>query len=372
MKRENFFLSLVTIMLAFGFTACSDDDEKGSGSETLSGFYIVNQGNQSAAIPASITAVDLVGGTATDANLDAFANANNIGLGDGAQQAIVYDGKLYIAMYGSNLIWVCDAETLKVLKTIRPEGDAVNPRAFAAKDGKIYCSMFTGYVCRIDAKTLEIDKTIKVGPNPEQLAIAGNKLIVANSDGYNSKANYEDCSISIIDLATLNETKIKDTTKVLNPTAVVSNGTEVFVVCMGNYGDIAPSVKKVDYNKNEVTGNIPGSFIAIKGDKLYVIDAPFTSAVSDYTYKTYDVVTLRENGVIADRTTPADAEIEYPGGIGVDPVSGDIVILSYKMGSNGYAQYRLPGYANVYGNDGKFKKRFECGVGPVNIAFVHK
>ncbi len=372
MKRQKVFLSLMAIALSIGFTACNDDEEKGLASETLSGFYIVNQGNQSASIPASITSVDLESGVSTDPRQDAFANANNIGLGDGAQQAIVYDGKIYIAMYTSNIIWVCDANTLKIIKTIRPEGEAVNPRAFAAKDGKVYCSMFTGYVCRIDAKTLEIDKTIKVGPNPEQLAIAGNKLIVANSDGYNSKANYADCSISVIDLATLSETKIKDTSKILNPTAVVSNGTDVFVGCMGNYGDVAPSVKKVDYNKNEVTGDIPGSFIAICGRKLYVINAPYTSAVSDYTYKTYDVSTLQENGVIADRSNPSDAEVEYPGGIGVDPVSGDIVILSYTMGSNGYAQYREPGYANVYGNDGKFKKRYNCGVGAVNVAFVHK
>ena len=57
---------------------------------------------------------------------------------------------MYIAMYTSNVIWVVEPETLGIIKSIQPTGEATLPRALAAKNGKVYVSMYTGYVACVD------------------------------------------------------------------------------------------------------------------------------------------------------------------------------------------------------------------------------
>ena len=91
------------------------------------------------------------------------------------------------------------------------------------------------------------------------------------------------------------------------------------------------------------------------------------------TYKVYDVNTLQEKGQIANQNSVAEAKISYPNGIAVDPVSGDIVMLSYILNEAGTTPlYREPSYANIYDAAGNFKKRIECGVGARAVTFIHE
>lgn len=276
-------------------------------------------------------------------------------------------------MFQSNIIWVVNPKTLKIIESIQPEGEARTPRAFVAKDGKVYASMYTGYVSQIDTVSLKIEKEIKVGPNPEQMAIAGNNLYVANSDGSNYKAEYVNSYISIVNLSTFAETKIQDTSKVLNPTDAKSNGTDVFFVCKGNYGSIPSTVKKI--NGTDVQDVCLGTFIDVVGDELFVIDAPYMFNVDHkaYSFKVYSTKTLqllRENMV--EQVEGTDSWVSSPSGFAVDPVSGDIVILSYQLDSSNIAQYQLPNYANIYDKNGKFKKRIDCGIGAISVSFSHE
>ncbi len=369
MKKKLIYLA--SLLLACGMTACSNnDDPKPEAVDVASGFYTINGGNKAGKIPASITSYDYATETATDPLQDAFMAANGIALGDGAQTAIVAGSDMYITMYGSNIIWVVDPLTLKIKTSIVPEGEAINPRGIAEKDGKIYVSMYTGYVSRIDAASMKIEASVKVGPNPDEIGIGGNKLYVANSDGSNSKLGYPESSISIIDLATFNETKIKDITKVLNPTDVATNGTDVFMVCKGNYSDKPSVVKKIV--GNDVEDVAAGTNITVDGNNLYVINAPYGGTREDMTFKIYDTKTLKEKGDIVKQTAGTESWVDSPSAIAVDPVSGDIVILSYTLSEAGKAQYREPCYANIYTHEGVFKKRISVGVGAVAATFVHK
>lgn len=372
MKRIN-YLTLVSVFLIGGgvMTSCSDDHEVVVETvETLSGFYTINNGNMSANIPSSITRYDSTTGTSTPALQDAFMAANGVALGEGAQSAVIYGTKMYIPMHDSNLIWVTDALTLKVIDKIRPEGEATGPRAIAAANGKIYVSMFSGYVSQIDTVSLKIEKNIPTGPNSDQLAIAGGKLYVANSDGYNYDGEYANCSISVIDLATLSESKIKDTSKVLNPTDIATNGRDVFVICKGNYSTVPSTVKKI--TGMDVQDVAPGNYMAVNGDKLYVINAVFGVPRADMGFNVYNTSTLKHEGLIVKQTEGTDSWIESPSSIAADPVSGDIVILSYTVSDAGYSQYKEPCYANIYDSAGNFKKRIECGVGALGVTFIHE
>lgn len=383
---KKFALMLFAAFMAVGFTACSDDDNKGEATETVSGFYTLNGGNKRGNIPASITAYNYSTGVATKPLEDAFYAANNIELGDGAQQAFVCNDEMYIVMYTSNLIWVVEPTTLKIITSIKPEGDAVSPRYIAEKNGKLYCTMYTGYVSEIDPATHKITRSVKVGPNPDQLAVMGNSLVVACSDGQNSNGaatggvKYGNSCISIVDLNTYTESKLDGLDKILNeqqvanlnPTDVASNGTTAFVVCKGDYqnANTPNTVIKVSGNKVEKVGL--GTLIAVNGNNLYVIYSQNGESADKMTYKVYDVNTLQEKGQIANQNSVAEAKVSSPNGIAVDPVSGDIVMLSYNVNASGVALYREPSYANIYDAAGNFKKRIECGVGARAVTFIHE
>lgn len=371
---KKFALMLFAAFMAVGFTACSDDDNKGEATETISGFYTINGGNLAGKIPSTITAYNYATESATDALEDVFFAANNIALGDGAQQALIYNDKMYIVMYRSNLIWVVEPTTLKIITSIKPEGDAMSPRAITAKDGKLYCSMYTGYVVRIDAKTDEIDGTLKVGPNPDGVALAGNKLVVANTDGQNSKNNYANNSISVIDLATFTQTEIKNTKFPGNhPTDATSNGIDAFVVMQGTYKKptdpeyIAGVIVKVTGNtEDDITKVCEGTAAYVNGNNLYVIDAPYYGEEENYTFKMYDATTFADKGNFIKTTVGTDSEVVYPNGFGVNPANGDIVMLSYQ----GKSMTKEPSYANIYDAAGNFKQRIECGVGARGVTFI--
>lgn len=376
MKKTAIFL--MSVCLAAVLTSCEDDNKEITTSEILSGFYTINGGNKSAKIPASITAYDYATGTSTDVLDDAFFAANNIAIGDGAQQALIYGSKMYIAMYTSNLIWVVEPETLKILGSIKPEGDAQSPRYLAAKNGKVYATMYTGYVSEIDTTTFKIERSVKVGPNPDQFAVAGNTLVVANSDGMNSKAGYPNSSVSVVDLASFTQTEIK-CDKIYNPTDVSSNGVDAFVINKGNYKDpdeegYIPStvVKITGSTEDNVKYVCDGTMIDVCGNDLYVIDAPYYGKPENRTFKVYDVNTFAEKGNIAKQIKGEKSEILWPNGVFVDPVSNDIVMISYYLGDNGKALTKDPAYANVYDKAGNFKTRVECGIGARSVTFVHE
>lgn len=351
------------------FSSCSNDKEEPNIDpvETLSGIYTINQGNMAMKVPGSITAYDFASGNATAALEDAFFAKNGVSIGDTPQSAIIYDSKMYIAVYNSNIIWVVNPNTLEILSTIRPDNNSANPRYFAAHNGKVYVSLYTGQIAQIDTKTMTIDKTIQVGPNPEHLAIAGNKLYVACSDGLNYMNGYTDGYISVIDLNTFEETKIKDNKKVLNPVDMLSNGTDVFVICKGNYADVPCMLKKIENPSLDGIKDIcEATLMAINGNELYVINSPFGVAQEDITYKVYDT---KSCNLLRDMI---QQKVESPSAIAVDPLTGDIAISSYTISpSTGYSQYNEPGYVNIYSSEGAYKTNFICGIGTQDIIFVH-
>ena len=116
------------------------------------------------------------------------------------------------------------------------------PRYFAAYGGKVYASYYDGYVARIDTTTLEVEAKVQVGRNPEQLAVFGDKIYVANSGGmdYNTALGY-DKTVSVVDLASFVE--VQKISVVENPAVVVSAPNGVYVASYGNYADVPSTLQ---------------------------------------------------------------------------------------------------------------------------------
>lgn len=356
MKKIVFKLLLAALPLSF--VACSDDDGPRPEPEMVTvsnGVFVVNSGNLRSNIPGSLTFIDYATGQASQ---DAFKTANGRVLGDTPQNAVVYGSKMYIAVYQSNLIEVVDRVSLKSLKTISFESTTGSqPRFVLAHGGKVYASMYDGYVQRIDTLSLSVDGSVKVGPNPEEMCVAGDYLYVANSDGMNYQNGYADgCTVSKVALGTFTEEKKINVG--VNPMKMASNGSEVFVITMGDYSEENPATVRQIIG-DQVKAIAPATLMAAHDKQLYFINAPYGAPQIDYK-----VLDLTSQSI----SSLSISGVDSPAGIAVDPVSGEIFISSYEM-VGGYASYRTPGYINQYKADGSLVKRYETGVGPCYINF---
>lgn len=337
-------------LCALCFTACSDDDDAPEVLQVYTGGYVLNQGNMSKNIPGSLTNIDTENGQVFQ---DVFQKANKRVLGDTPNSAIKYGTRIYVAGTESNTIEVMNDSTTKSLKTIIPNASAgKSPRCFAAKDRYVYVSMFDGYVSRIDTVSLNIDATIKVGPNPEEMAVVGNYLYVANSDGYNTKNNSVNGYVSKINLSTFTEeAKINAG---VNTNKLVSNGKDIFVICTGNYDDIDPMLKQIDSDGN-VEELFPASYMAINGDKLYFVYAPYPKKGQPAIPPTYYEYVISTKV----KTELQLTNIISPVAIGVNPSTGNIFVSSYSV-EYGYSD---PCIVNEYSSTGTFLKKYDVGVG---------
>ncbi len=341
-----------------GFSSCSKEDEPNLPNPDVptvaEGIFILNQGNHGKQIEGSLTLIDY---SSKSASQNLFQRANGRSLGATPQGAVVYGSKIYLAIYESNVIEIIDRSSYKSLKQISlSDAEGQSPRALVAKDGKVYISMFNGYVSRLDTLSLSIEKSVKVGPNPEIMAIKGDFLYVPNSDGMNWKNGYG-TTASKINLKTFSVEKTFEVG--LNPCQFASNGTDLFLLCKGNYGDIPSKVYRLDSNDNS-TEVCEATLMDIKDNKLYYINAPFKA--TEISYFTYDIASGSKTKMLSDNG------VESPACLGVDPVNGNIIVTSYSM-DNGVASYSTDGYAKVYNSNGSLINRYEVGVGPCAVFF---
>lgn len=356
---NKFISRLLVAALPLSFAACSDDDGPDHEIETVTvsnGAFIVNSGNLRNNIPGSLTFIDYATGQASQ---DVFKAANGRVLGDTPQNAVVYGSKMYIAVYQSNLIEVVDRVSLKSLKTIPFDAsEGQEPRFVLAHEGKVYASMYNGYVQRIDTLSLSIDGAVKVGPNPEEMCVAGDYLYVANSDGMNYQNGYVDgCTVSKIALGSFSEEKKINVG--INPTKMASDGNNVYVITMGDYSAANPATLRQIVNDNTVNAIAPATLMGASAGKLYFINAPYGASSIDY--KVLDTAT----GTIS--AFPVSG-VDSPAAIAVDPVVGDVFVTSYNM-VGGYASYSTPGYVEQYKADGSLVKHYDTGVGPCYVNF---
>ena len=357
MKRKNLFGTIVFCgLLAFSFTGCSDDEDTAPSPDPapLSGIYVLNSGN----LGGNNASLSLYEPAIEQVHADIFKSVNKRGLGDTANDMIVYGSKMYIAVYNSNVIEVTDLQA-KSIKQIQSGDEPLLPRFFTAHEGKVYVSLFDGYVACLDTASLTIEKKIKVGRNPEQLVVANGKLYVANSGGlgYDSPIGY-DKTVSVIDLNTWTEkSKIK---VVINPVNLVKDEQEeVYLVSMGDYGAVLNTFQRIDTKMDTVSviELTNATEMASVGNKLYMLysqyDANWNQTVS---YIAYDA--LKEE-VLSNRFITDQTEIKKPYKISADKLTNHIYITESGSTNNG----------DVYAFDaaGKLLYRFEAGVYPVKV-----
>jgi YVTN family beta-propeller protein len=289
---------------------------------------------------------------------DIYKIVNGSGLGDSAEDFLIYGSKVYVAITGSNRLVVLD-QTGALIKSFEPIKDNApqGPRSLAADGGKVYISYAYGHsVAALDTASLSITGEVAVGRYPEQLAVAGGKLYVTNSGG-NDFPNYGE-TVSVIDIATF--TVEKEIKVIINPTQIATDSQgDAYVVSMGNYDDVSATLQRIDAKTGAVSTLGTATNITLVNDKIYAMYAPY-GVTSGLQFKMYNALTdaVESENFITDGTT-----IAAPGKVAVDPLTGKIYITESPYGSTGTI------YA--FSADGKFEYKFDTeGYDVSAIQFV--
>lgn len=346
---------LFVLALAVLFVACTPDEGGGGsplGGENVSNknvYYVLNSGDWKTN-NSSLTKYDASNG---EVQQFCFQAQNGRGIGNTANDIIVYGSKMYIAVAGESTIEITGVDA-KSIKQIKCDGQ---PRYLAACDGNVYVSYYDGYVARLDTATLSVEAKVKVGRNPEQLAVVGKKLYVANSGGmdYNTELGYDN-TVSVVDLESFEE--LEKIAVVPNPTNVVAVGDDVFVASYGNYYDIPSTlqyigadgtVSVVDKCKNmtEICNN---SGVLYGFFSQY--DENWNATITYLSYNTVD----------ASVDAPWIKEAELPSPYKVSS-AGDYVCVTSS-------DYINDGDVYFYDTDGMLVKKVATGLNPVKVVKV--
>lgn len=288
MNLRYFILLAFSILVASGCDAVGDNEAD----PTLSGVYVVNQGNFGDG-NGSVTVL----GPGTNPS----RRGQLTGFGSILQSAALVDENLYVMANSAERIDVFDATTLEQTGQI---SDVVSPRYMIASGRTAYVtnlyedsgSFAGGSVTVIDlVENQKVDEII-VGDNPEGLAMVGQRLYVANH------AFGAGSTISVIDLAT---NVVIDTVDVDcdGPRFLLADSDgDVFVFCTGQtlyddefnvVGETDGAVRVLDGSSGEILERIvvegrigtegPGqdAFHAAETDRIYAVKDQSTVMVFD-------------------------------------------------------------------------------------------
>ncbi|MGL4851589.1 MAG: YncE family protein [Phocaeicola sp.] len=362
MKKQFYPLAIACAVVTLA-TSCSSDNDPivpETPEVTAVGAYVINTGNWNAN-NGTIQWFDLetesVGG-------DLFRAANSSDIGD-PQSMQVYGSKRYIACTSSAKIEVVD-ESCKVIKTLSLTNDQnqpVNPRYLTAAEGFVYFTAQDGSLSKLDTTSLAIVNKLQLGDYPEALTYANGKIYVNQSYYYTMSEGGN--TVSVVDAATF--TKIKEISIKLNPYTQCVTGEDgnIYVVSNGNYaGDpykpeaewVYQTVQRINTTTDAVTELCKGTYIALKGGKMYVLYAEYYLPETHRIF-TYDLVTGAEENLPIELS-----QFQNPTFLTLHPITGDLYI--------GDAPYSSNGDLYIYNESGAFKKRIETGISPQGMYFV--
>ena len=280
----------------------------------------------------------------------------------------IYGSKLWIVVNCSNKVEVCDAKTC----VRKGQVNIPNCRYLAFDGGYAYVSSYVGpvqidanaqigRVYKVDTLTLEIVGQVEVGYQPEELAVVGNKLYVANSGGY-LVPNY-DKTVSIINLDTFTEEKKVDVAINLHRLQADKYG-QVWVSSRGDYNTL-PS--RLYWMKDGIVGgsiDVPVSSMCIVGDSLYYIGTTWSNQTQKNTIK-MGLVNVRTHEEIQTDLFNSDEarSMTLPYGIIVHPEAKDFYLMDAK-------NYVSSGSLLHFFADGTFDRKWTTGDIPSRAVFV--
>lgn len=384
-------LSLIfSLALSLTFSSCRDEhlivyaEDEDTGKETVTsdivGMYVLNEGNMGSN-KCTLDFLDLSGNTPTVhywRNIYAERNPSVVKeLGDVGNDIQIYGSRMWIVVNCSDKVEVVRADNCERIGQV----DIPNCRYVTFDGPYAYVSSYVGpvdleaeaqigMIYQVDTLSLEIVNTVNVGYQPEEMAVIGNKLYVANSGGY--IAPIYDHTVSVVDLQTFKEERKIDLGVNLHRCRADKYG-QLWVTSRGNYG----SKKACLYWLEEqgtgdkdmvVGGTLPYavSDMCIVGDSMYFFGSEWNEAQQRNTVS-YGIINVRTHELVANQLSnaPEVSTIRMPYGIIVNPRERDFYLMDAKnYVSSGELLHFLP--------DGTFDWKVSTGDIPGHAVFLEK
>ena len=343
------------------------------------GMYLLNEGNMGSN-KSSLDYLDLSDSTAHYyRNIYSQRNPSTVmSLGDVGNDCQIYGSRLWLVINCSNKVEVARADSaIRIGKVNIP-----NCRYVTFNDRYAYVSSYVGTVYassnsplgsvyKVDTLTLQKVDSCSVGYQPEEMAIIGNQLYVANSGGYQGMTGqgYES-TVSVIDMATMQETSKVEVAPNLHHLKA-DKYNQLWVTARGDYMSEASSIWWLAPDENgqmKVGGHIDQavSDLCIVGDSLYFYGSQW-SEVSMSNTITYGIINVKTHQVVSTSlsSAPEISKIRIPYGIIVNPVHRDFYLMDAKnYVSSGELLHFLP--------DGTFDWKVSTGDIPAHAAFLFK
>lgn len=374
-------LTIVTLM-----SGCRTDDiiiyaeEEDIGKKTVAseviGMYVLNEGNMGS----NKCTLDFLDLSDTiihyQRNIYSERNPNEVKeLGDVGNDIQIYGSRLWMVINCSNKVEVCRAkDAVKIGKV-----DIPNCRYVTFDGGYAYVSSYVGPVAvgsnaprgrvyKVDTLTLQKVDSVVVGYQPEEMAVVGGKLYVANSGGY--IAPQYDRTISVIDLATMSEERQIDVAVNLHRLRLDRYG-QLWVSSRGNSRDVPSKLywlKPDTQGQMQVAGHIdmPVSDMCIVGDSLYFYGADYNAVTYDVT-SAQGIIDVQRHALVNDvlSNAPEYQKIRQLYGIIVHPRHRDFYLMDAK-------NYVSSGELLHFNADGTFDYKVRTGDIPGHAAFLLK
>lgn len=356
------FLLFLSIFVLSGFVACKKDHDTTPQEQKTVGMYVQFEGVSGQ----KNSGIAWYNFETNQSDPNYFKTVNGYDLGETASDLELYGSKLYCVISGTqgakeSYVEVINPTTGKSIKRISFNGETSGylPRAIAFAGSKAYVSAYDGKIRRIDTASLTIDDNeLEAGGAMEGIAIAHNKIYVANSQHFLYPDATSKNTISVIDIPSFK--KVKEISVVANPQKVVATETgSILVVSWGNYADIQPAWQSINPATDEVTATYSDNIasIATNGTLGYVV----TDLYSTPSIKSLNLTSNQIAGnFITDNTA-----VGMPYGLSINPLNGDVFIgdaISYTS---------TKGEALCFSSTGKLSVKFETGANPSHAVFIH-
>jgi YVTN family beta-propeller protein len=317
------------------------------------GVYVLNEGNYGDPTGARLSLYDIT----KDSNYTDLFEAANQGahLGSTGDDIQIFRDRLYLLMSGSENVVVIRTSDHKLLAEVTFPGwvphtlllDTLRSRAYLTR-------LFRNSIGILDLTTLAVLDTVPVGANPQDMALAGTNLFVANS-GYGA-----DKTVSVLDV--VSGTVIKTIPLSDGPTGVVIGADgKVWVACTGNaYGSPATNGRVYRIHPQSLsvedsilfTGQLFGPLAASPEGYIYVL------GVSPGSYFGGPVHRIS----VTTRSVTAGFLAGTFYALAVDQQSGDVYAADAKS-------FSAAGEVKRFDKNGALRGSFTAQRGPGAFAF---
>lgn len=315
------------------------------------GVYIVNEGG----FTKSNSSLSFYIPDSNKVYSDVFFAANNRSLGDVANDMVIYGNKGYIVVNHSNKIEIISLDNNKSLGIMAVAGNSPSKLAIVSDSKGYTTNLYKGTVTSFNPTTYSVIKDgIKVGSNPQGIAVANGKVYVCNS-GYGS-----DSTVSVIDPGVDSVVATIKVEKQPTDIAVDSDG-ELIVTCYG-YSDFSDPTKDTPGNITVIdpkTNSVRATILL----PLATYGHPSELAISNKGYG----FTFVKNGVLKfdTKTNSIISSVFIPKAaysVAVDDVTDKIYIGDAK-------DYVQNGSVFVYDKNGIKTDSVTVGIIPGTIVF---